>query len=368
MKPWGWTGRFTIVALLLALLAGRGYAVIFTSTGDPSYNTNAPTGSLTNSGWQYEGQWNTGAGGYDYLGTPIAPRFFAAAQHVHGSIGDVFLLNGFSYHTVAFFDCPNSDLRIWQVAETFPSYAPLYTKSNEVGNVCVVIGRGYGRSSPVIVSGVTNGWAWDSNPGIERWGENTVSGISTDGSVGQLVYAIFDRNGITNECTLTVGDSSGAMFIKDGTTWKLAGIHYSVSDFNISTNGVDGTGFNASMMDYFGVYLGGDGNWTLQTNHSLSAFYSTRISPLVSWINSVIDYEPGPDLGVTDIDAVGADIQISLSTGSNRMYRVDYTSDMVTAVWTTVTNNVSGTGGIITITDPGAATQPKRFYRVTIVP
>jgi hypothetical protein len=355
------------VTLLFALLAMRGHAIIFTSTGDPSYNTNAPTGSLTNSGWQYEGQWNTGVDNYNYLGTPIAPQFFAAAQHVGGTNGEAFVYNGFTYHTVASFDCPNSDLRIWQVAETFPSYAPLYTNSNEVGSVCVVIGRGYGRSNPVIVSGVTNGWAWDTNAGVERWGENTVSGISTDGSVGQLVYAIFDRNGITNECTLTVGDSSGAMFIKDGTTWKLAGIHYSVSDFTVSTNGVDGSGFNASMMDYYGVYLGGDGHWTLQTSHLLSAFYSTRISALIGWINSVIDYEPGPDLCITGNRCVGADEQISLSTGSNRLYRVDYTSDMVTAVWTTLTNNVAGTGGTVTITDPGAASQPQRFYRVAIV-
>ena len=356
--------------MLSALLAVRGHAIIFTSTGDPTYgdpayNTNAPTGSLTNSGWQYEGIWDTPNG--RFLGTPIAPRFFAAAQHVNGTNGEAFVYNGFTYHTVAVFDCPGSDLRIWQVAETFPSYAPLYTKSNEVGSLCVAIGRGFSRGPAVIVSGVTNGWAWDTNVGVERWGENNVSGVITDGNVGQLVYAIFDRNGITNECTLAGGDSSGAMFIKDGTTWKLAGIHYSVSEPFISTNGVNGSGFNAAMLDYFGVYLGGDGHWTLETSHIGSAFYSTRISAHIDWINSVIDCEPGSDLRITGIQAVGADTQINLSTGSNRLYRVDRTSDMVTAVWTTMTNNLPGTGGIVTITDPGAGGQPKRFYRVTIV-
>ena len=353
--------------MLFALLAARGRAVIFTSTGNPSYNTNAPTGSLTNSGWQYEGQWNTGVDGYNYLGTPIAPQFFAAAQHVGGTNGETFVYNGFTYHTVASNDCPNSDLRIWRVAETFPSYAPLYTKSNEVGSLCVAIGRGLQRGPAVVVSGTTNGWAWGTNDGVERWGENTISGVYTDSDKGQLLYASFDRSGITNECTLAAGDSSGGMFIKDGTTWKLAGIHYEVSDPLISTNGVNGSGFNAAMLDYFGVYTGGDNNWKLETSHVTSAFYSTRISAHINWINSIINFNPGPDLKITNVQMVGSSAHINLSTGSNRLYRVDYTSDLVTGVWTTVTNNVAGTGGIVTIIDPGAGGQPKRFYRVAIV-
>ena len=40
---------------------------------------------------------------------------------------------------------------------------------------------------------------------------------------------------------------------------------------------------------------------------------------------------------------------------------------MVTGVWTTLTNNLPGTGGSVTIIDPGAASQPQRFYRVAIV-
>ena len=35
---------------------------------------------------------------------------------------------------------------------------------------------------------------------------------------------------------------------------------------------------------------------------------------------------------------------------------------------TTLTNNVPGSGGIVSVTDTNAATLPKRFYRVGIVP
>src|SRR6184192_2076488 len=80
-------------------------AILFYSTGDPNYNTNAPGGSLTDSGWQFEGIW----GGF--LGTAIATNYFITARHVGGSTGDLFTLNGVQYATTAAYDDPDSELR-----------------------------------------------------------------------------------------------------------------------------------------------------------------------------------------------------------------------------------------------------------------
>jgi hypothetical protein len=358
-----------LAMVLLAVLAVRSQAVLFKSTSDPSFNTTAPTGSLTNSGWQYEGQWNTGQGGYNYLGTPIAPTFFLAAQHVAGTNGEAFILNGFTYHTVTNYDDPNSDLRVWQVAETFPSYAPLYTKSNEPGALCVVFGRGTQRGSLVSVAGRTNGWMWGANDFVERWGQNNVSLIYTDASLGEFLYCTFDQSGTSNECDLSVGDSSGGVFIEDGGVWKLAGINYAV-DGPWSFDGSGSNQFNAALLDLRGLYYFNGASWVLiPTNNPSSVstgFYSSRVSSHVNWINSVINFEPGPDLRITGSQVSGADVQITLATGSNRLYRVDWTSNLVNAVWTTLTNNVAGTGGSVTVIDPGAATQPERFYRATV--
>lgn len=84
--------QFEKFFFLCAMWAGfiSPHAVLFYSTSDPIHNTTAPTGSLTNSGWQYEGEWN------GFLGTAIAPRYFITAKHVGGSIGDV-ILNGASH-------------------------------------------------------------------------------------------------------------------------------------------------------------------------------------------------------------------------------------------------------------------------------
>jgi hypothetical protein len=359
--PWMHTPLALGVCLLAFAPASRG--ILFKATGDPAYNTSAPTGALAGSGWQYQGQW---AG---FLGTPIAPRFFIAATHVNGGNTNVtFDWNGFSYHPVAFSNCPSADLTVWQVAETFPDYARLYTAADEVGRHVVVFGRGTRRGEPVVLNGLTNGWQWGPGDGVERWGENDVASIAELGpGLGETLRATFDRNGGSNECHLSVGDSSGAMFILEGGLWKLAGIHYAV-DGPFSTN-ADGSGpFNAALLQMQGLYVDEGTSWTLQVRPAPSAFYSTRISANVTWINRVIDFRPGPDLQMTAVRRNGADLLIDLATGSNRLYRVDCATNLNAPVWSTLTNNVAGTGGIVTVTDPNALSERRnRYYRAVLL-
>jgi hypothetical protein len=367
MRSWVTRAQVFLFLLALWLFVSPSKAIIFEATSNTTYNTTAPTGGLTNSGWQYEGYWEG-----SYLGTPIAPTFFLAAQHIGGGIGGTLLFAGspVQYQTVAFWDCPNSDLRIWQVAETFPSYAPLYTGSNEVGQTCVVFGRGTQRGTSVTVGGQLKGWQWGPGDAIERWGENIVSMIYTDPSLGQFLVAYFDRNGITNECTLSDGDSSGGVFIQNGSTWELAAINYAATGL-YSLDGTTNTQFNGAMVDEGGLYASdGMGGWSFITNQSADIpgyFLSSRVSAHIAWINSIINFLPGPDLQITNIAPVGTDIHISLATGSNRLYLVQSTTDLVTGTWTTVTNNLAGNGGVVVAIDLGAMMKPKRFYRVQLL-
>jgi PKD repeat protein len=268
-------------------------AVLFESTGDPTDNTSAPSGALSGSGWQYEGQWNTSSG--NFLGTPVAPMFFLAAKHVGGTTGDVFVLNGFTYHTVASNDCPNCDLTLWQTAETFPTYAPLYTASAEVGKPCVVFGRGTDRGVALTVGSELKGWTWGATNWVERWGQNVVSGVYTDQTNGQMLRASFDRNGGANECDLSDGDSSGGMFIQNNSTWELAGIHHGV-DGPFSVYSTGNPQFDAALLDMGGFYVQSVSNgatvWVLvpqQSSDTPGSFYSTRVSANQSWINGVIN-------------------------------------------------------------------------------
>jgi hypothetical protein len=296
---------------LLNIISAR--AIIFYSTGDPNYNTTAPVSSLTNSGWQYEGFWGS------FLGTPIAPKYFITAEHVGGNVGDPFIFRGVAYLTTAVHDDPDSDLRIWRICGTFPQYAQLHINTNEVGQSFVVIGRGTQRAAPVTTTNSllgtvkTNGWRWGPYDGVIRWGENSVIGVVDGDSIfgsglGELLQATFDANGGANggatECHLSFGDSAGAMFIKDGSVWKLSGINYAV-DGPYNTTNTD-PGFDAAIFDGVGLYKKDiAGTWLPASGPG--SFYATRLSAHVSWINSVINANvaAGPPILQSSTSAAG---------------------------------------------------------------
>lgn len=280
----------TGVAAASLLLPGR--AVLFYSTADPNYNTSA-TGTIAETAWNYQGLWGS------FMGTVISPRHFITAKHVGGSVGDSFTFGGVPFTTVASYDAPSGvDLRIWEVSGTLPTWAPLYSSTDELGKNLIVIGRGTQRGSEVSVSGLLppedplRGWTQGTADGVTRWGENVVSDTPTINGADYLA-AEFNRNAGANEAHLTVGDSGGAVFIQDpvDSLWKLAGINWAV-DGLWSYDGTPGSGFRAAIFDAGGLYQGSDSaGWTYIQNQVAdipSRFYATRISSYDDWILTVI--------------------------------------------------------------------------------
>ena len=260
-----------------ALITASSSAVIIETTTD---NTSVPTGIYTNSGWQFEGQFD------GFLGTPIAPAYFLTAKHIGGSIGDAFIYNGVTYHTTALFTDPSADLNLWKVDGAFSTYAPIYTGSSEVGDSLVVIGRGTDRGATVTTNGATNGWLWGASNGIQRWGTNVVSGFTDGGAgFGDLLYADFTNGGTAFEAALSPGDSSGAVFINTGSAWMLAGINYAVDDniYSASPTGSNPFG-SASIYNPTGLFEKNGSQWIPATS---STFYATRVSANTAWIDSV---------------------------------------------------------------------------------
>lgn len=272
-------------AALLALAALNGVrvqGVILYGAGDPAYNTQAPEGALAGSGWQHQGIWS------DFLGTAIAPNLFVTAKHVGGAPGQSFLYRGSNYVATAFHDHPSVDLRIWEVCGTFPGFAPLYEKSDEVNKSFVFIGRGTQRGEEIRVNGALKGWKWGIQDGALRWGMNRVSDapVRADGS---LLRAVFDASGGANEAHLSTGDSSGPAFIQDGGVWKLAGIGLSVDGpFNDS---LEGPGFFGAVFDAGGLYVQVNNQWTPIPDTIFpvpSGFFLLRISAYAEWMRGII--------------------------------------------------------------------------------
>lgn len=260
------------MAALLSLSAVANGVLLF-RTGDPAANTTEPTGKLAGSGWQYEGTFGA------FLGTAVAPHFFVTAKHI-GTGPTQFSFHGVNYTIVRSFADPNADLQIFEVSGTLPLYAPLYTRSDEVGKRLVVIGRGTQRGSEKIVNGQLRGWNWATSDLVQRWGENQVASI-----VGDQLYALFDQGGLPQEAHISGGDSGGAVFLRDGGVWKLAGINTDVDHF---ASGPDGGGsYEAALFDERGLYRS-DGTLVTGDAPVPSGFYAARISSRIAWINSIV--------------------------------------------------------------------------------
>ena len=260
-----------IAVMMISAAAASG--VILYRTGDPASNTTEPKGELAGSGWQYEGSFG------DFLGTTIAPHFFITAKHL-GQVAEKFVFRGTSYTIIRGVADPEGDLRIFEVEGTFPEYAPLYQKDDEIGKHLVVIGRGTQRGPERIVNGQLRGWTYGPSDSVQRWGENKVAGI-----VGGNLYIVFEKAGFPQEAVLSSGDSGGAVFLNDGGTWKLAGINSDVDKF---ASGTDGGGpFTAALFDERGSYRA---NGTLVKGEVSvpSGFYAARISARAGWIDGVI--------------------------------------------------------------------------------
>ena len=293
----------------LALLSVPADAVIFYATDSISHNREvAPGGALAGSGWQFQGSYGS------FMGTMISPKHFITAAHIgtapttfvsnghhNGGTDVVYTINSTALDGAGHTTIPGTDLRIFEINETFASWAPLYTGGGEVGSEIVVMGRGTRRGSEVLLGGDLIGWRWGASDGAARWGTNEVAAtVSISGA--QYLYATFDAGVGGDEAHLSVGDSGGAAFILDGGVWKLAGIHYSVDGMWDYNDVADADEFNAALFDAEGMYVGLDGSgWTLVEGPGPvpSGFYSTRISSYVTQIQGVTGIpEPGAGMGL----------------------------------------------------------------------
>ena len=238
--------RFLIfLPLWLLVAAPVAFGVILLDSDDPQRNTSTPG---DNSGWQYEGQYR------EFLGTPIAPRYFLTAHHIFGDVGQTLVFHGAIYTTTATYSDPSSDLQIWQVDHDFPDYAPLYQGSTETGLELRVIGRGTQRGADHALAGELRGWDWGATDQVQRWGRNVVSATPViDGA--PYLQANFDSPGLPDEAHLSGGDSGGGIFVMEDGLWKLAAINYGVDDLY---SAADGSGhFVAAIFERPGLFCAG---------------------------------------------------------------------------------------------------------------
>jgi len=147
-------------------------------------------------------------GAFEFQGTNISPRLLRRSQPATSESG---VSPAYSSFRPALQQTQTSAERIlWSLAA-----APARTGSAANNKLKGALGRG---------------------DDVQRWGVNRVRGIVNGAPAwGELLQANFVAAG-RNEAQLSGGDSGGAVYIKDGKFFKLAGINYAVDGpFNTTT-------------------------------------------------------------------------------------------------------------------------------------
>ncbi|MEN8866277.1 MAG: hypothetical protein ABF381_11915, partial [Akkermansiaceae bacterium] len=177
--------------ILLWVLAGLpASGLIFRDGLSPVANTrSAPTGVYEGSGWQHQVRYLTSHA------TIISPKHFITAAHLgtnQEQVTQQAFFNGVELKTFAVKGTParigTSDLRVFEIWETFDDYAQLYTKSDEAGKGMVVHGRGIDRDEEV----AGRGWKWGAYATQRsRWGRNEIGGIIASSNGYELLHFDF---------------------------------------------------------------------------------------------------------------------------------------------------------------------------------
>lgn len=213
-----------LLALFVLTAALPGQAVII--VGGEGRNLAPPPDSARRACWELQGQWG------DFLGTPVAARWFLTAEHVYGHVGDGFVFAGKRYSAVAVERLPGTDLALWRVDGTFPRWASL-SGSKELGGEILILGRGTARGAEL----AGHGWRWGPEDHRLSWGSNQLSHFHKSFVYGKLLAWTFDAAQGPDEGALSSGDSGGAVFVKEAEGhWRLAGVNH---DINPGADGVD---------------------------------------------------------------------------------------------------------------------------------
>jgi T5SS/PEP-CTERM-associated repeat protein len=158
---------------------------------------------------------------------------------------------------------------------------------------------------------------------------------------------LIDGSGSLNGC----GTVTGSVLVTGQVTADCGG---TLTFTGILTNNGTMRALNGSVLESYGPVVN---NGTIDITFDTTNFHSTFIN------NGVVTTNNFP-LMITSFRVVGPDARISFTTAVGKSYAVETNSGPVAGSWGTWTNNITGTGATVTLTNFGGASLPKRFYRI----
>jgi len=226
-----------VVLLLLAAGPVRGIAIV---SGNGGGNTTPPA---DDPGWDHVGYRAAG----NILPVVYLGKGWVITANRVGP-GNV-ILGGVTYpwipgsaHQLTNADGSASDLVVFRLRTEPPlPLLPIRATAPFVGDGVVIIGRGQQRTTPTTWNG-HNGYVLGTS-GYLRWGTNVVEQtnvtIPVSGTRTHGFSTTFSEKGDTpDEAQAAAGDSGSAVFVRNGSTWELAGLAHATRDYGGQPAGV----------------------------------------------------------------------------------------------------------------------------------
>jgi hypothetical protein len=202
---------------------------------------------------------------------------------------------------------------------------------------------------------------------VTATGGNSQIALSWDAVDGAADYTIQRSassggpytNLVTGISTTTYANTG----LADGATWY----------YTVAANGAPGVGIASSAAS--ATTYTSEENWRLANFGTIADTGNAADSADPDgdgWLNDE-EYVSGTDpnsrsslLRITAMQASGNDMQLTFPSAPGRTYRVERSSTLLEGSWSTVQDNISGSGAPIQITDLSGAAQAKRFYRIVV--
>ena len=228
----------TALLLALLLLIPASADSILIDSGDGTGNVAAPA---DDPGWDNVGRAGLNAVyvgyGWALTASHVSPTQMSLAGRTYPVAAGSQVI--FSHDATS-----NADLMAFRL-DPFPRHLPVLPIAQATPSLqtpVTMIGHGRPRGTATTWMG-TGGYAWAAGM-VKRWGTNRIggvvagSGVPTNattlqigGTTTRALVVDFSQGTGEEECTVTVGDSGGGLFVNDGGSWQLAGIHFALGAF-----------------------------------------------------------------------------------------------------------------------------------------
>ena len=116
------------------------------------------------------------------------------------------------------------------------------------------------------------------------------------------------------------------------------------------------------------AFFGGSGNATNNLSCSTCDPHHDGFTNLQEFHAGTNPQTNSSALRVTSVQKSSYDVVVTFPSVAGKIYRIEKKDDLTLGAWTLLVDQIVGTGSPIVITDPGAATLPKRFYRADVLP